>query len=67
MDYVNDNSLYMEWLEKLVEIWKSKNPNGIVDICSENFLWYESPFDNPISTKEQLLDEWQSVLQNSFK
>lgn len=50
------------WLEKLINIWETKNPNGVLDLIAEKFIWYETPFDKPITAREELLQEWQTVL-----
>jgi len=54
---------YKNWLEKLKEIWEAKNPDAIVDLCADTFLWYETPFDEPLTKKEHLLAEWQGILK----
>jgi hypothetical protein len=51
-----------EWFLKLKEIWESKNPNEIINICADNFVYYESPFEKPYTTKEELLKDWQGIL-----
>ena len=51
-----------EWLKRLKNAWETKNPNSALKLCAEKFLWYETPFSKPLKTKEQLLKEWQSVL-----
>ncbi|MFI5265572.1 MAG: hypothetical protein ACHQT7_02400, partial [Candidatus Levyibacteriota bacterium] len=53
---------FKDWLEKLISIWEAKNPNGVLDLIAEKFLWYETPFDQLITTKEDLLQEWQTIL-----
>lgn len=51
------------WLKNLKKIWETKNPDAVIDICADKFFWYETPFDKPLTKREQLLKEWQSVLQ----
>lgn len=53
---------YIYWFEKLKEIWVTQNPSQIATLCANSFMWYETPFDKPITTKEKLVEEWQSVL-----
>ncbi|HUD05260.1 MAG TPA: nuclear transport factor 2 family protein [Patescibacteria group bacterium] len=53
---------FEDWLKKLINVWEPKNPNGVLDLVAEKFLWYETPFDDLITTKEKLLQEWQTVL-----
>lgn len=56
------NQQLKNWLDKLKNIWETKNPDTVVDLCANKFLWYETPFSQPLKTKEQLLKEWQGVL-----
>lgn len=51
------------WLDNLKTAWETKNPEAAVNLCAEKFTWYETPFGEPLKTKEQLLKEWQSVLK----
>lgn len=53
---------FKDWLDKLKSAWETKNPNAAIDLCAEKFLWHETPFSEPLKTKEQLLKEWKSVL-----
>lgn len=53
---------FKSWLDRLIIAWETKNLNFVVDLCAEKFLWYETPFTEPLKTKEQLLKEWQGVL-----
>ncbi|HUD09896.1 MAG TPA: nuclear transport factor 2 family protein [Patescibacteria group bacterium] len=55
---------FEDWLKKLINVWESKNPNGVLDLVSEKFIWHDAPFDKPLTTKEDLLREWQSVLNH---
>lgn len=50
------------WLDKLRNVWETKKPNSATDLVAEKFLWHETPFAKPFSTKEQLLKEWETVL-----
>jgi len=56
------NKQFSDWLERLKNAWETKNPGSIVDLCSEEVLWYETPFSKPLKTKGDILKEWQSVL-----
>ncbi len=53
---------FNNWLNKLKVAWETKNPNAAIDLCAEKFIWHETPFSKPLETKEQLLEEWKSVL-----
>jgi len=50
------------WLDKLKNIWENKIPDEIVNICADNYLWYETPFAKPYQNKEQILADWRGIL-----
>ena len=52
------------WLDRLKDVWETKSPNKILDIVAQKFVWQEGPFDEPITTKEGLINEWNSVLNH---
>lgn len=53
---------FKAWLDKLVDIWESKKPSAVAELCAEEFNWFETPFSNPITIKKDLFKEWESVL-----
>ena len=57
------NKQFKKWLNRLKIAWETKNPEAAVNLCSEKFLWHETPFIEPLQTKEELLKEWQSVFK----
>ena len=46
-----------KWLKDLKTAWESKNPNAALDLVAEKFIWYETPFIKPLSTKQELFDK----------
>ena len=54
---------FKNWLDKLKNAWETKTPNAVVDMCADKFLWFETPFSEPLKTKEHLLREWEGVLK----
>lgn len=52
---------FKTWLELLKTAWETKNPELATELCSDEFIWHETPFKIPITTKRALLDEWKSV------
>lgn len=52
---------FTDWLEKLKLAWETKNPEAAAVLCAEKLIWYETPFDKPLTTKYQVLQEWKSV------
>lgn len=55
------NSQFDKWLNGLKNAWETKNPQATIDLCSEHVVWYESPFGNPLRSKQEIFDVWQSV------
>lgn len=53
---------FKDWLEELKDIWETKKPDAVLNLCAKKFLWYETPFNEPLTTEGQLLKEWQNVL-----
>ena len=58
-----DNKINV-WFESLKSIWLNKTPNEIESLVANKFYWYENPFQPPINTQEELLKEWQSILNH---
>lgn len=52
---------FSDWLDKLKIAWETKNPQMAADLCAENVLYYETPFDKPLKTKDEVLYDWKSV------
>lgn len=49
------------WVNKMGNAWMDKNPQVIPLLFAENFKYYETPFSNPLTAKNQLIDLWQDV------
>lgn len=55
------NRMFSGWLDKLKTAWETKNPQMAADFCAENVLYYETPFGKPLTTRQEVLNEWKSV------
>ena len=53
---------FEDWFNKLKNVWERRDPEGAISLCADKFLWYETPFAKPYSTKEEIFKEWQGVL-----
>ena len=53
------------WFDALMNIWRDKKPERVTDLCADAFFWYETPFSEPITHKESLKKEWQSILNQT--
>ena len=50
-----------EWLIKLKNIWVDKNPEGLKELFPDKFMYFETPFEKPHTTKKDLINLWQDV------
>ncbi|MCL5970417.1 MAG: hypothetical protein M1450_02880 [Patescibacteria group bacterium] len=62
------NANFENWLNQLKIIWESKNYQEIVNIVADKFAWHETPFQKPYTTKEELVNDWKTILdQDNIK
>lgn len=52
---------FKSWLELLKTTWETKDPEMALDLVADEFIWFETPFQTPITSKEDLLKEWESI------
>lgn len=50
------------WLINLKRIWEDRKPLEAPNLCSRVFVWHETPFGRPIETRQELVEEWNSIL-----
>jgi len=55
------NGQFDTWLKGLKDAWETRNPQAAIDLCAKDVLWYETPFSKPLTTKEEIFTEWQTV------
>lgn len=55
-------SLFESWIKKLKEIWESRSPQTVGELCADTFEWYEMPGDEPLVSLDALVDEWNVIL-----
>ena len=56
--------LLKHWLDNLIYIWVTKNPDRVVELVADVFRWHDAPFDPVITSKEALVKEWKAVLDH---
>ena len=49
------------WINKMGQAWMDKSPEVIPELFAESFKYYETPFSNPLTSKNQLIELWQEV------
>lgn len=52
---------FTKWLHELKIAWETKNPQRAANLCAEKVFYYETPFGEPLRTKQEVLKEWQTV------
>lgn len=57
---MNLNS-FKKWLDVLGKAWINRKPKTAADICTENVLYFETPFDKPLTSKKEVEKIWQEV------
>jgi hypothetical protein len=55
------DNILQNWVKKMGETWKEKNPLIIPSLFSENFQYFETPFEKPLTAKKDLIKLWQEV------
>ena len=54
---------FSNWLDDLKNIWEKRTPDSIIDICAPKFVWYETSFSKPLTSKRVLLSDWRGILK----
>ena len=49
------------WLDALGQAWINRDPKAAADICAQDVLYFETPFDKPLTSKKEVEDVWQEV------
>lgn len=57
---VNLKSL-SKWLDDLGQAWINRNPKAAAEICAENVLYFENPFDKPLTSRKEVEEIWHEV------
>jgi len=51
----------INWVKKLGAAWVNKKPNLIPPLFADKFQYFESPFEKPYTSKEDLIKLWSDV------
>lgn len=54
-------SSFEQWLNALGKAWINRNPKAAANICTENVLYFETPFDKPLTSRKEVEEIWQEV------
>jgi hypothetical protein len=61
---VMEKSLFDSWLSKLGEAWSERNPQKAAALFSKDCRYYESVFNEPCESWEDILKLWLVVPEN---
>lgn len=53
----------MDVIEVICKAWEDKNPELLKNIVAPSFTWYETPFVEPITNVDRLLEQWENDLK----
>ncbi len=56
-----NRALFKHWLDALEKAWINRDPKAAADICANDVLYYETPFDSPLKSKEEVEQLWKDV------
>ena len=54
-------NIFISWFQELGNAWVQKNPDAVLSLLADKFLYYETPFTKPFTTKKEILLLWQEV------
>lgn len=57
----------IEWCQKLTEGWKNIDFDLILNIFSDIEMYYEDPFTQPGTTKEDVKGFWEDIIYQDIK
>ena len=56
-----------QWFGKLKEIWLRQAVREISELVAPQFVYYEEPFEAPITDVAMLVSEWQAVTEQTIE
>jgi len=56
-----------EWFEKLRILWVEKDIDALSGLVADEFEYFESPFEEPITSVEKLKEVWEGVKEQNIQ
>jgi len=56
-----------KWFGELKQIWLEKDIAALRSILADSFLYYEDPFEPPLTTWKEVEEAWQEVHDQNIK
>jgi ketosteroid isomerase-like protein len=53
--------LFRRWFDALGKAWTNQDPKAAADICTNDVVYYETPFGDPLRSKTEVEQVWKDV------
>jgi len=57
-----DHESFQAWLEAYGRAWESHDPDAVVGLYSDDLVYYETPFDEPMRGREGIRRYWAEAV-----
>lgn len=61
-----DIKSFENWLDALGQAWITRNSKAAAEICAENILYFETPFDKPLTSFTRLPSGIRDTLNGAY-
>lgn len=58
---LKNKEIFEEWLKNFCSAWEEKDPETILATLADTINYYETPFDPPYTSKEEIEKLWKEV------
>ena len=56
-----DSEVFGRWLDAYGRAWETKDPEAAADLFVEDATYYETPFDQPMRGRAEIMEYWSGV------
>ena len=56
-----------KWFSELQRLWLEKDIAALQTLVADKFVYYENPFESPITTWTELETVWQEIKEQDIK
>jgi len=56
-----DSEVFDRWLDAYGRAWETKDPEAAADLFVEDATYYETPFDEPMRGRAEVVEYWSGV------
>lgn len=65
-EHILTEESFTEWLEKYKEAWESASPSAAAELFAKDAKYYETPFDEPSTGRENIIEYWNAVPEDQL-